>query len=88
MPRSCTLHEDGCITSPNYPDNYPVSNCTIVVDSSNTVPIDVVDWKIESGQTLVGDELRVNGKRYSTFYSIGANDPVGPDGIVPRGSIL
>ena len=71
--RSCTLHDDGCISSTNYPNPFPlVDNCWIKVREGNDWVIHVKDFNA-LGQFLINDIEYLNK---------------GPSGVVPRGTIM
>jgi len=65
----CDLHDDGCWTSPNFPEDYNNSQECII--SYKFGKIQVVEFNTEEGY----DIMTVNGKRYS--------GTVGPQGVVP-----
>ena len=76
--RSCTLHADGCISSTNYPMDYPNYDlCQIQVHQGGWA-IHVQDFETEGNY----DKLTVNGKEFS-----GSGTWKGPRGIVPTGTI-
>ncbi|CAE7405136.1 UVR8 [Symbiodinium sp. CCMP2592] len=73
--RSCGTGDDGCITSTNFPESYPPGDaCVIEVEAENRMAIGVVAFSSGHGK------LRVNDVLYSGTE--------GPQGVVPRGSIL
>ena len=77
LPRSCTAHADGCISSANYPQNYPSHDeCGIRVAPNILKDIRVVAFSTE-GQY---DKMIVDGDPYSGNR--------GPERVVPHGTII
>jgi len=73
---NCTTTSNGCIMSPNYPQEYgDGDSCAIKVFDGNLMPIQVQDFVTESHI----DVLKVNGEAYS--------GTIGPSGVVPSGII-
>lgn len=73
---NCTTTSNGCIMSPNYPQEYgDGETCSIKVFDGNAMPLQVQDFATESHLDL----LTVNGQPYSGV--------VGPSGVVPTGMI-
>jgi secreted trypsin-like serine protease len=72
----CAMDEEFCISSPGYPSDYGNSvSCTIAINSSSAVPIDVVEFTTEKEY----DVMLVDCTPYS------GDD--GPDGILPLSTI-
>jgi len=72
----CKMDEEACISSPGYPSDYNNSApCTIAVNSSSAVPIEVVHFETEN----MYDNLLVDCTPYS--------GQLGPDGILPSQTI-
>merc|ERR1711972_265473 len=70
----CVTHDDGCVTSPNHPNQYPNSRrCDI---SYKIGKLKVMAFDVERGY----DFLQVNGEQY------GGSE--GPDGVVPYTNLL
>lgn len=70
----CVTHDDGCVTSPNWPEAYGSSQrCDI---SYKIGKLNVTQFDVESGY----DFLMLNGNQYS-----GANSP---EGVVPHTNIV
>lgn len=58
----CTVDTEGCLLSPNYPQNYSNNQrCTIIVNQTLAQPIRVVDWDVE----YWFDFLLINGRLFS-----------------------
>ncbi|CAE7226101.1 Scube1 [Symbiodinium microadriaticum] len=73
----CTVDADGCIMSPNFPDNYDRHGCTISVDGNNSKYLSVSKFVTEDGY----DYLEINGRVYSgTYTSADLLDP--PQGLI------
>jgi len=71
----CTIR-DGCIQSPNYPENYSNNQrCTILVNETLAKPIEVVSFNTEYGY----DKMYINGRPFSGRRN--------PSKIVPRYAI-
>lgn len=72
----CTIDGDFCAQSPNYPREYGKNEaCTIAVDISRAVPVEVRSFSTEDGY----DVLKVNDIEYQ--------GSVGPEGVVPSRNI-
>ena len=58
------MDTEGCLLSPNYPQNYSNNQrCTIIVNQTLAQPIRVVDWDVEYWQlVLLGLETANSGK--------------------------
>jgi len=70
----CVTHEDGCVTSPNWPGQYPNSQrCDI---SYKIGKLNVTAFEVERGY----DFLQVNGEQFAGTHS--------PDGVVPYTNLL
>ena len=54
----CTIDDEGCALSPNYPQAYGNSqSCGLIVNEANALPITSISFSTEVGY----DELTVNG---------------------------
>lgn len=74
---SCGLDGDGCITSPNWPEQYANSqSCTIRPSTGSTTMIDVVEFATESNF----DKLEVNGEIF--------HGAAGPHHVSPTTDII
>lgn len=72
----CTLDAEGCVLSPNYPDNYgPNQDCAIQVFNPENRSITVEKFSTE----MLYDVMWVNGRMYAGKAS--------PHGLVPREAI-
>jgi len=70
----CVTHDDGCVTSPNWPEPYGNSQrCDI---SFKIGKLDVEKWETEFGY----DYLEFNGQQYSGSHS--------PGGLVPETNLV
>ena len=73
----CTVDEDDCIMSPNFPDRYDRHGCTISVDANNSKYLNVSHFETENGW----DYLEINGRKYSGTYTFAdLLDP--PQGLI------
>ena len=73
----CTVDADGCIMSPNFPDDYDQHGCTISMDVNNSKYLSVSTFVTEVGY----DYLEINGRVYSgTYTSADLLDP--PQGLI------
>lgn len=73
----CQVDVEGCVTSPNYPQNYGSrESCLIDVNADKATPIKVESFLTESRF----DQLKVNGQYYS-------GSGQGLSGVLPVGSV-
>merc|ERR1719188_2954283 len=76
------MDEDGCVMSPNYPENYgPNEKCEIAltVDTTLAGKIKVKDFSTYSCGRECGGILRMNGRQFSGVE--------GPNGLIPKGPL-
>ena len=73
----CSVGDDGCIVSTNFPNEYPNDDtCIIEVEPGEGKSLEVLAFSTEAGR----DTVQVNGIDFSGTE--------GPEGLVPAGSIL